>query len=212
MTSEKSDPPRRRALDGRILAIAVVVALLAAAGAALAYDTFATGGDDPPRTALGAGDGGGGEVSLDPVGEGGLTGGDVTGEAAPGVTFAGFDGEERTLDEYRGEPLVVNFFATWCPPCVREMPAFEEVNQRRDDIAFLGISTQETADDGRRLIERTGVTYDVGRDPQGELLAAFEPLNMPTTALIRADGTVAAVHTGELSADELDALIDANLT
>lgn len=212
MTTELPDHPERTtrlgALDRRTWAIAVVVALLAAAGAALAYDTFLAD-DDPPRATLGAPDG---AVSLDPVGEGGLAGGDVTGEPAPDVAFVGFEGGERTLDEYRGEPLVVNFFASWCPPCVREMPEFEKVNQRRDDVAFLGISTQESADDGRRLIERTGITYDVGRDPRAELLAAFEPLNMPTTALIRADGTVAAVHTGELSADELDALIDANLT
>ncbi|CAN5864572.1 hypothetical protein BH24ACT3_BH24ACT3_10610 [soil metagenome] len=203
MTAPQPSPAsRRRLLDGRTVAIAVVVALLAAAVTALVLD--GVGGDDDgdsttPRA----------ERDLDEGPETGeLAGRDITGEPAPAVTFTRFEGGEASLADYRGAPVVVNFFATWCTPCIREMPGFEQVHQRRDEITFLGVNTQDSLEDGRALAERTGVTYDLARDPDGTVLEAFQPIGMPTTVLVRADGTIAEVHTGELSPTELDALID----
>ncbi len=119
------------------------------------------------------------------------------------------DGAPTRLTTYAGRPVLVNFFASWCAPCVAEMPDLEIVHQEyRDRVVFLGIDTQEKAEDGRRIVAKTGITYPVGLDPDGELFTTSGGLGMPTTVLIRADGSIADRHSGALTADKLRAMID----
>jgi thiol-disulfide isomerase/thioredoxin len=135
------------------------------------------------------------------------------GEPAPDVTYLTFDGQRAALSDYRGRPVVVNFWASWCPPCITEMPAFETVKQDLgDEVAFLGIDVQETAEEGQRFLDETvDVTWDLGRDPEGTLVQRLGGVGMPTTVLIDADGVVQEIHTGELSEAELASLIDDKL-
>jgi thiol-disulfide isomerase/thioredoxin len=66
------------------------------------------------------------------------------GEVAPAIEMVDFDGVTLTLDEYRGTPVVLNFWASWCPFCVAEMPDFERVRQAfGDDVAFLGVNLRD---------------------------------------------------------------------
>jgi thiol-disulfide isomerase/thioredoxin len=145
------------------------------------------------------------------------TPGNVEEAAAPGrmVPAGGFemlDGSPGSFVTYRGRPLVVNFFASWCAPCLAELPGFERVHQDLDGrVAFLGLNLQDRPQDGRRVVEATGITYDVGRDPSGELFRAFRGLAMPTTVFVDADGRIVDVHSGELSAGTLQAQIEALL-
>jgi cytochrome c biogenesis protein CcmG, thiol:disulfide interchange protein DsbE len=128
-----------------------------------------------------------------------------TGDTAPAEAFDRFDGTEATFADYRGTPLVVNFFASWCAPCVREMPAFEAAYQEiGDQVAFLGMNNQDRAADGEAIAEKTGVTYDLARDPDGDFLSAFGGIVMPTTVFIDAEGTVVEVHNGALSQSALE--------
>lgn len=137
---------------------------------------------------------------------------DTVGTPAPTDPYALFDGGEASVADYAGTPMVVNFFASWCVPCVREMPEFEEVHQAiGDDVAFLGIDVQDSVTRGQELVEDTGVTYDVGRDPDGSMLTAFGGVAMPTTALVDADGTIVHLMSGGTTADELRAAIDEHL-
>ena len=133
------------------------------------------------------------------------TGGDdPTGEPAPDADFELLDGGEGSIADYRGRPLVVNFFAKWCAPCVEEMPGLEEAHQELgDEVEFLGLSENETEEDSRDIVEETGVTYDIGRDPDGQVLAAFSGLAMPTTVLVDAEGTITSLHSGPIERDEL---------
>jgi cytochrome c biogenesis protein CcmG, thiol:disulfide interchange protein DsbE len=129
--------------------------------------------------------------------------------APAAVSYQTFDDEPANTGGYVGRPLVLNFFAEWCAPCVAEMPDFETVHQEAgDEIAFLGLSTLETADKALDLIERTGVTYDVARDAQGEAFEYFGGHSMPTTVFIDATGVVVEVHSGALTADQLRDRID----
>ena len=137
---------------------------------------------------------------------------DLTGEPVPAETFETFGGASASLDAYAGRPLVLNFFASWCPPCIREMPAFEEAHQRYgDEVAFLGLAVNDTVEDSTAIVEETGVTYDLGRDPRGDIIAAVGGIAMPTTVFVAADGTIVEVHSGELSAADLDAAITRDL-
>ncbi|CAN5130735.1 hypothetical protein BH18ACT4_BH18ACT4_10930 [soil metagenome] len=141
----------------------------------------------------------------------GACGGDSV-EPAPDLSFELLDGSEVSLAGYEGRPLVVNFFAHWCAPCVTEMPALEEVHQDMgDDVAFLGLSVQETQEEAQALVDETGVTYDIARDPRGEAVTALGGVGMPTTVLIDAEGNIAESHTSELSAGEITEMIRSEL-
>lgn len=195
------DPPSdtRRARRARLLWWSLALATVVLAIATVVAFT-APGDDGVPR--------------IDPNAPAppGLKGRDVTGQRVPNVSFERFDGGTGSFEDYAGTPLVVNFFASWCTPCVDEMPAFEQVHtQLRGKVAFLGLNVTEQPDSARALIARTGVTYDTARDPAGDLLRAFGGVNMPTTAFVRADGTIAEVHAGKLDETQLRRIIDEEL-
>jgi len=142
------------------------------------------------------------------------SGGDSTtdaewGASLPDATFTYFDGAVGTFDDFEGNPTVVNFFASWCGPCVLEMPDFEEVFQvYGDEVNFVGFDTQDDLEDGRNIAETTGVTYTLASDPDGSIYAAFGGFGMPTTVFIDADGEVGDMHTGLLQGDALRDKID----
>jgi cytochrome c biogenesis protein CcmG/thiol:disulfide interchange protein DsbE len=139
---------------------------------------------------------------------GGSTSG--SGQPVPDLTLTGLDGSTVDLASYRGRPMVVNFWASWCPPCLKEMPDFEQVYQQRDGtVAFVGINVRESAATATDLATRTGVTYDLVLDTTGDASRGFSVVNMPTTVFINADGIVTSVHAGALTAAELNERIDA---
>ncbi|MEA2023312.1 MAG: TlpA disulfide reductase family protein, partial [Actinomycetota bacterium] len=88
---------------------------------------------------------------------------------APLSEFVMFDGSSATLADYEGRPLVVNFWASWCPSCVAEMAAAFKPAQESlgDEVAFLGLNIQDDRDDALRLVQETGVLFDLGDDPLG---------------------------------------------
>lgn len=186
---DPSPEPTLFGLPRRILALGAAGALAAALVAGLVTSAL-IGGDDEPASATD------GTLTLEP---------DVEVVGTPlALPYETFEGEQVTTGTYVGKPLVVNFFASWCPPCVAEMPDFEAVYQEvSDEVAFLGLSSIESVDDALDLIDRTGITYDVGRDPTGDSFADVGGLNMPTTVFIDAAGTVVEVHAGVLTADQL---------
>lgn len=172
-------------LPWRLVALSTLLALGAAAG------TYAVLADGTPS----------GSTTLQ------LTPADEVPSVAE-ATFTTFAGDEVALSTLTGTPTVVNFFASTCTPCIREMPAFEEVFQQAgDQVAFLGLAVADRAADAQALVEQTGVTYPTAQDPDGTVISALGGTVLPTTALIDASGTVVATRSGELSADELRRLL-----
>ena len=132
-----------------------------------------------------------------------------TGRGPSAGSFEMMDGRTASFEKYRGQPLVVNFFASWCTPCLAEMPGFERVHQELETrVAFLGVNLQDSPEAGRRVVEQTGVTYDIARDPTGALFQSLGAIAMPTTVLIDANGEVVERISGEISARDLRARID----
>jgi len=153
-----------------------------------------------------------GFVLTRPVPEGAATveGQASTGAQAPTVEMVGFDGETVVLADYAtaGTPVVLNFWASWCPFCIAEMPDFEDSSNALDgQVAFVGVNLQDDAGLANSLVGETGVTYQLARDPQGVVYAAFGGIGMPTTVFIDADGIVREVVTGQLSRGALDSRI-----
>lgn len=142
--------------------------------------------------------------------EGVGAGGDATlGETAPALTLKDFDGKSFALADYGGKPLVLNFWASWCPNCTAEMPDFERVHKQvAGAVAFLGVNLNDDRGSAEKLAGETGVTYRLAEDPDGELFRAFGAPGMPTTVFIAADGTIADVVAGQLSSEQLVGYIE----
>jgi peroxiredoxin len=125
------------------------------------------------------------------------------------IDFTTFNGSTSNFAAYAGTPLVVNFFSRTCAPCVTEMPEFEEVFQAfGGDVAFVGISTDARFDDAELIVEQTGVTYDLGWDPNAEVFERFGGFAMPTTVFVDAAGVVRETWSGVLTATELTTKIE----
>lgn len=126
---------------------------------------------------------------------------------------ATFGGGEVDSAELRGTPLVLNFYASWCTICDRELPDFERVSQQLGDrVRVLGVNPQSNDTDAAQaaMIARNGVTYPTLPDPQDELLRQFNTTGgLPTTVFVDADGVVRKVHNGllteQLLLDEIEA-------
>lgn len=122
------------------------------------------------------------------------------------------DGEERPLGDDLDGPAVVNFFASWCTPCITEMPDFEQVFQQLGgSVDFVGVAVNDRTADARRTVEQTGVTYPWARDARGDVSNAARITQMPATMFVAADGQVVSVHSGALDAARLLDLIDSEL-
>lgn len=141
---------------------------------------------------------------------GGSDNGAAGGGDATTAAFTAADGTSMTLADMKGTPLVVNMWATWCKPCVKEMPAFDEVAGTVEGVRIVGVNVADDAEDAAKFAADLGVSYEQFTDPTGSLSDAFGVTGLPATAFIGADGTVVEVHSGAMTADELRARIDAD--
>ncbi len=108
------------------------------------------------------------------------------------------------LDDFRGRPIVLNFWASWCTPCRREMPAFARVYEDvRNEIAFLGVNHLDDRGAASRLARETGVRYPSVFDPDGRVARLYLLRGMPSTVFISARGRVVATRAGEMTEQEL---------
>ncbi len=110
------------------------------------------------------------------------------------------------------KPLVINFFASWCPNCVGEMPEFEKVHQALGDrVRFLGVSQSDSTAASIALAQRTGITYPAGIDASGAFFRAAGTTGMPTTIFVRPGGAIADIWVGGLGEATLTSLIGQDL-
>lgn len=134
-------------------------------------------------------------------------------DPAPDVTFEFFDGSSQQLSELRGKPVVLNFWASWCPVCISEMPVFANVHRRLgDEVEFIGVNVQEVdLEAAQELVEQTNVDYRLAHDRDGAIYNRFGGVAMPTTVFISAEGAVEKVHSGTIFEDELTDTIEIEL-
>lgn len=187
----------------------VPIAIAAIAGTAAAAATVVLLADDVPET-----DGefvldqpGVFEQPLDDVND------DVAGDRLPDVALTAIDGSAASLDDYRGAPLVVNFWFSRCAPCRRELRDFATVHDEVGDrIQFVGVDPFDTVDAMRRFAEERGVRYDLLRDT-GEhsddrlLTDELGLVGYPVTLFVDDRGRILR-QTGEIDADGLRAAIE----
>jgi len=129
---------------------------------------------------------------------------------AADFTLAALDGSESNLSDYRGKVVLLNFWATWCTPCLREMPGMENLSQhfRDDEFVVLGISNDQPSHKKRvaTFIKRLSLTFPVLLDSDGKVSEYFSVAGIPVSFLIARDGSILAHIVGEREWDSAEAI------
>ncbi len=127
-----------------------------------------------------------------------------TGGAPPSLTGRTLRGESLALADFRGRVVLVNFWATWCAPCVAEMPALQRLRERlaARRVEVVAVNFQENAARIAPFVERLGVTFPVVRDHDGTVRTAWNVTVFPTTFIVGPDQRIAWVATGEVDWDD----------
>lgn len=123
------------------------------------------------------------------------------GRPAPDFTLTTVAGETLQLSELRGQPVVLNFWATWCGPCQREMPALQAASQRYEgEVAFIGVDQGESQAVVAKYIDDLGVTFAVPLDNDMKVGDRYQVQGMPMTFFVDADGVIRHMWMGEMNA------------
>ncbi|GEM_PF-449070 len=126
------------------------------------------------------------------------------GYRAPDFALPDLEGRRIALSDLRGKPVLLNFWATWCPPCRKEMPDLQRFHERYGDRAVvLGINWAEEPEVVRAFLERYGVTYLNVLDRQGKAFVLYRLTGLPTSFWIDEEGVLRGVWYGPLKTDEI---------
>lgn len=122
----------------------------------------------------------------------------LEGRAAPDFALKSSTGENLRLSEFRGDVVMINFWATWCGPCRQEMPLLDELYNRYERVGFnlLGVNIDDDSRRAMQMIEELGVNFPVLFDARKEVSKLYEVDAMPVTVLVDREGNVRYVHHG----------------
>lgn len=131
------------------------------------------------------------------------------GQEAPNWTVTTLDGTALALSDLRGRRVIVDIWATWCPPCVMEVPHFKAIAESYSDVVVLGVSAEDDAT-VRAFAQEHGINYPIAAVPQGEFPPPFADVQfLPTTFFIDASGVFRSVAVGYHDLEDLKARVEA---
>ncbi len=125
-------------------------------------------------------------------------------EPAPDFTLKTLNGPNLRLEEYRGQVLLINFWASWCGPCRQEMPILDRLHQRYEDTGFAvwGVNVEGETAPAQKIVDKTNVTFPVLIDEGQAVSEMYDLEAMPSTVVVDRDGVVRYVHRGYKPGDE----------
>ena len=127
-----------------------------------------------------------------------LAASDLTGKPAPDFALKSSTGANLRLSEYRGDVVMINFWATWCGPCRQEMPLLDQLYSRYQRVGFslLGVNIDDDSSRAMDMIHELGVSFPVLFDARKEVSKLYDVDAMPVTVLVDREGNVRHVHKG----------------
>jgi cytochrome c biogenesis protein CcmG/thiol:disulfide interchange protein DsbE len=137
------------------------------------------------------------------------TGGALVGEAAPAIVLPDLAGRETSLASLRGRAVALNFWATWCAPCLEEMPALSAAwrASRGRCLEVVGIAEESGREEAQAEVARMGIGFPILMDAKGDVARAYGVTGYPRTYLIDGEGKVRQVFTGKVSRERLEAAL-----
>jgi len=122
----------------------------------------------------------------------------LAGKPAPDFALKSSTGENLRLSEYRGDVVMINFWATWCGPCRQEMPLLDELYSRYQRVGFslLGVNIDDDSSRAMSMISELGVSFPVLFDARKEVSKLYDVDAMPVTILVDREGKVRYIHQG----------------
>lgn len=136
----------------------------------------------------------------------------LIGNLAPAISGTTLDGGTVDIDRYRGRWVLVNFFATWCTPCIEEHPELVDFHERRSatgEATVITVVVETPEEEARRFFAENGGDWPVVLDPEARTSLAYGMVRVPETFLVAPDGTVVRRLIGGVTAAQLDGLIEA---
>lgn len=132
------------------------------------------------------------------------------GNKAPNIILNDLGAKPVLLSDYKGKKnVIVNFWATWCPPCKEEMPLFQKLyEQYGDELVIIGINLQEDKETIKKFLEEYKITYPILLDPDAETKKLYNVITQPVTYFINKDGIIVDKKQGPLTTEETNEKID----
>lgn len=129
---------------------------------------------------------------------------DASADPAPDFTLTSSTGENVRLAEQRGQVVMLNFWASWCGPCRKEMPLLDEMSKRYSAAGFVlyGVNVEEDNTDAKKLIKELGVSFPILYDTESKASSLYNVDAMPTTVVIDKKGEIRFVNRGYKAGDE----------
>lgn len=112
------------------------------------------------------------------------------------------------LEKLKGKPTIVNFFASWCPPCRQEIPDFNNIYQKYGEkVNIVGINIQEDKETVKKMVEELNMKYTIGLDIEGEIAYNYGVTAIPTTVFYNSKGQIEQIYPGMMNESKLEEII-----
>src|SRR3989338_6910481 len=127
------------------------------------------------------------------------------GKTAPDFELETLEGKKTKLSDYRGKKVILNFWASWCPPCREEMPEFQRIySENRDKLVVVGVNLQESRENAEAFIEKLSITFPILLDPNSQVKDMYNVFTQPVTYFIDESGKIVDKKFGPLTSEEID--------
>ncbi|MFV2045768.1 MULTISPECIES: TlpA family protein disulfide reductase [Metabacillus] len=134
------------------------------------------------------------------------------GSAAPNFELATLNGESMSLESLKGKKVILNFWATWCPPCRSEMPDMQRIQDEHDgDVVVVAVnltSSESSVKTVEDFVNELGLTFPVLLDEKGKVNNQFEVLSYPTSYFLDEEGVIRTKFVGAMTYDQMNDLLD----
>ncbi len=146
---------------------------------------------------------GSGEATVAQVAESGVL---TAGDTAHNFFLQDLEDNTVSLEDFRGSPVIINFWATWCVPCRIEMPALQATQDKyaEDGLVILAVNDQESPEDVTEFVQELDLRLTTLLDPDGVVSGLYNVFNFPTTVFVDEEGMVTAVHRGLLVESQIE--------
>ncbi|MFQ5516276.1 MAG: TlpA family protein disulfide reductase [Acidimicrobiia bacterium] len=135
---------------------------------------------------------------------------DLSPETAPDFTLSLMDGRTFSLASHLaedGRPVLLNFWASWCIPCRREMPALDAAALRHPEVMFLGVAVEDDPSAARQFAAELGVSFPLAVDETGTMMVKYLVFGLPTTRIISGEGRIVMSAVGELAPEQIEEML-----